>query len=416
MPNSCRILIWSAPPWHKRSYSKTALNIAKRLRQAGHEVTWFAFTGLKWGEVEYDGFRVLPNGIEDYGQSWIRLWAQHTNADVIIQHFDAWVMGTDPLGMADLPIVWMPPVDHTPLPVPLKTALEKATHIVAITRFAEESFAAADLKSTYIPHGVDIDIYYPGDKKAARAKVELPQDSFILGVVAANKGPRKNLGNTLKAFAAFLEQVPEAKQDSMLFLNTYVQHDEMNPTGYNLPAIWKGLGISQYIKCAVPSYYAAIGFTEEEMANLYRAFDWLVSCPLGEGFNLPAIEALACETPVIFSNFSATPEVIGPGGLPVEPAEYMPFELSSAWQAIPSTKQITERMVEAYRDWKNGGELARTLAGKGRQHVLQNYEWSGVMPDWLKYIDDIAGKSKLKRREGIQVGMERPREIKRTRQ
>jgi len=185
--------------------------------------------------------------------------------------------------------------------------------------------------------------------------------------VGTNKGPRKNLGNVVKAFRDFLEAVPEARERSLLFLNTYPRNDHSNPHGYDLVTMWRELGIADRVKFTEPAFYQAV---ETEMADLFRSFDWLVSCPLGEGFNLPAIESLACGTPVIFSNFSATPEVVGPGGLPVEPAEYVPFELSSAWQAIPSTRQITERMIQAYQDWKTGGSLAQGLGASPGQLFL----------------------------------------------
>ncbi len=408
-----KILVWSGPPWYKRSYAKTAWNITKRLRETGHDVVIFAFTGLQWGEVEYQGVRVLPNNRDDYGQSWLTIWEARYKPDVILQHFDAWVLGGDASALSRLPIVWMPPVDHKPLPPPLKSSLQSARDIVAVTRFAENSFKEAGLRSTYIPHGVDSHIYHPGDKKEARRKMGFPEDCFLLGSVATNKGPRKNLANILKAYSKFLETVPEARERSHIFLHAYARNDSNNPRGYDLQAIWRHLGIADRVKYTEPTFYQAIGFGEEDMANLYRSFDWLVSCPLGEGFNLPVAESLACGTPVIYSNFSATPEVVGPGGLAVEPVEYMPFELSSSWQAIPSTAQITERMIQAYRDWETGGNLARELGENGRRHVLENYDWDVIMPQWLRYIDQTLAKIRLRTREGLQLGMARPREIKR---
>jgi len=409
-----KILVWTGAPWFRRSYPKTALNIARRLRDAGHEVAWFAFTGLQWGVVEYEGFRVFPNDRDDFGQTWLPFWYSYYTPDIILQHFDAWVLGGEAVRLSRLPIIWMPPVDHQPLPPPLKSSLEGARHTVAITRFAQESFREAGLPSTYIPHGVDLSVYHPGDKREARRRMEFPEECFLLGVVGSNKGPRKNLGNVLKAFSDFLKAVPQARKEALLFLHTYVLRDSSNPQGYDLQTMWHSLGIADRVKYTVPDFYQAIGFTEEEQASLYRSFDWLVSVPLGEGFNLPAIESLACGTPVIYSNFSATPEVVGPGGLPVEPVEYVPFELSSSWQAIPSTKQTTERMIQAYQDWRDGGQLAKELGVKGSQHVLANYDWEVVMPRWFQYLEEIQARVELGKREGIQLG-QRKREIKRER-
>lgn len=405
-----KVMIWAPAPWYPRSYPKTALAIARGLREAGHDVVWFALTGLGWGEVCYDGMRVFPNNTQDYGETWLPVWKTFYKPDIILQHFDAWVIPQASERFADFPIIWMNPVDSTPLPPPIKQSLNQALHIVAVTRFAQECFREAGLETTYIPHGVDTQLYCPGDREEARRRMGLPEGGFILGVVGTNKGPRKNMGNILKAFRDFLDEMPEAREHTLIFFHTYAHRDGHNPQGYDLWTMWNELGVAPWVKYTQPTYYEAIGFTEEEMADLYRSFNFLVSVPLGEGFNLPACESLACGTPVIFSNFSATSEVVGPGGLPVEPAEYVPFELSSSWQAIPSTRQITERMIEAYLDWKDGGEVARQLGERGRQHALDNYSWDVVMPQWLSYIRDLTWEREVKRRDGIQLGHEMKRE------
>ena len=57
------------------------------------------------------------------------------------------------------------------------------------------------------------------------------------------------------------------------------------------------------------------GFIEdEELAYLYNAASLLVLPSLDEGFGLPAIEAMACGTPVISSNKGSLPEIIGEAG------------------------------------------------------------------------------------------------------
>ncbi|HTK90838.1 MAG TPA: glycosyltransferase, partial [Verrucomicrobiae bacterium] len=42
---------------------------------------------------------------------------------------------------------------------------------------------------------------------------------------------------------------------------------------------------------------------------------------LAEGFGLPALEAMACGTPVVVGNTSAMPEVVGDAGLLVDPTD-----------------------------------------------------------------------------------------------
>ncbi|MEJ2744815.1 MAG: glycosyltransferase family 1 protein [bacterium] len=61
--------------------------------------------------------------------------------------------------------------------------------------------------------------------------------------------------------------------------------------------------------------------SENELIPLYNAADVLVLPSLYEGFGLPPLEAMACGTPVISSNRSSLPEVVGEAGILVEPTD-----------------------------------------------------------------------------------------------
>jgi glycosyltransferase involved in cell wall biosynthesis len=68
-----------------------------------------------------------------------------------------------------------------------------------------------------------------------------------------------------------------------------------------------------------------IGFlgtpSDEELSAIYRGAQFLVLPSLIEGFGLPALEAMACGTPVIVSDRTALPEVVGGAGLLVDPLD-----------------------------------------------------------------------------------------------
>lgn len=60
---------------------------------------------------------------------------------------------------------------------------------------------------------------------------------------------------------------------------------------------------------------------EEELPLWYNAADILVYPCLYAGFGLPPLEAMACGTPVITSNTSSLPEVVGDAGIMVDPTD-----------------------------------------------------------------------------------------------
>lgn len=80
-----------------------------------------------------------------------------------------------------------------------------------------------------------------------------------------------------------------------------------------------------------------------------RVFVWPSLC---EGFGLPPLEAMACGTPVISSNLSCMPEVLGDAALLVDP--YIVEDIADAMQSLASDEILRER----YRQ-KGFGRAAR---------------------------------------------------------
>jgi len=415
-----KVLLWSPALFVRGAYAKNMLGLALRLKKAGHEVMNFALTGLAFSRVSYPVLEckqceykifgqyesspcpkcggeweryiieVLPNNSDDHGQDWLNKWNMLLGPwDAVIFHYDSWPLGPNYRPPDGVKLHFYSPVDHQPVPPPVASIIKNASTgtVVAMSRFAQGEFEKVGIPSVYIPHAVDTKLFYPGDRIEARKRLELPEDCFLVTCVAANTGPRKALGNLLRAYKDFLDKIPRARENSFLFLHTNIVASKDNPRGYNLPEIWNGLGIAERIKHTHPVYYAGIGFTEDELRDTYVASDWTYLVSLGEGWGIPLAESLACGTPCIYGNYSAMPEIVGPGGLPVEASERFPFELSSSFQWVPNANQITERLCQAYEDWEAGGKLRDELGEKGRQHVLQNYTWAKTMPLWLDLIE-----------------------------
>ena len=72
------------------------------------------------------------------------------------------------------------------------------------------------------------------------------------------------------------------------------------------------LGLNERVKL--------IGYADDEdLPALYRAAAAFVFPSFYEGFGLPPLEAMACGVPVVTSNTSSLPEVVGDAGLAVNP-------------------------------------------------------------------------------------------------
>ena len=78
---------------------------------------------------------------------------------------------------------------------------------------------------------------------------------------------------------------------------------------------WNQTGIFRSVK--LPREQAQVrflGHVETELPALYANAELFVLPSFDEGFGLPALEAMACGTPVIVSDRGALPEVVGDAG------------------------------------------------------------------------------------------------------
>jgi len=74
--------------------------------------------------------------------------------------------------------------------------------------------------------------------------------------------------------------------------------------------------------------------SDSEILSLYEEADVFVYPSLYEGFGLPVLEAMACGCPVIASNVSSLPEVVGEAGMLVDP-----YDVDALAQAISTVLQ-----------------------------------------------------------------------------
>jgi glycosyltransferase involved in cell wall biosynthesis len=94
---------------------------------------------------------------------------------------------------------------------------------------------------------------------------------------------------------------------------------------------------------------------------------------LYEGFGLPALEAMACGTPVLASSTSSLPEVVGDAGLLIDPLD------------VDAIAGGLERLA---RDT----ELRRALAERGLARAA-GFTWEQAARETLKILEKAAGTS-----------------------
>ena len=84
---------------------------------------------------------------------------------------------------------------------------------------------------------------------------------------------------------------------------------------------------------------------DEDLPLLYNCADLFVYPSLYEGFGLPPLEAMACGVPIITSNTSSLPEVVGNAGIMVDPCD-----INSLYEAIYNVLEDSELRHRMRRD------------------------------------------------------------------
>lgn len=349
----------SNAPWANTGYGSQTRTFAPRLKALGHEVIITAFYGLEGGILNWDGIPVYPKGRHPVANDVAAAHTRHAGGNVLITLYDAWVYEPDMLQLHG--VRWIPwfPVDMEPMPPPIERKVRKAYRRLVYSRFGERMVNDAGMDCTYVPHGIDTAVFKPLDRDEMRQRLNFP-DTFIVGMVAANKGwpSRKAFPEAIEAFARFNRKHP----DSILYLHT-VRGEFGEAETVNLPELCQMHGLEVGKNVHFPDQYQLlIGYPDEYMNGLYNSFDVLLSPSLGEGFGLPIVEAQAAGCPVIVGDWTAMSELCLSGWkIPKECATPL-YTLGAAYQFIPHVGAIVDALEQAYRSTQTTRDTAAKRA------------------------------------------------------
>lgn len=385
----------SNAPWTNYGYGQQAALFTPRLVKKGYEIGIIANFGHEGNAINFNGVQVFGKSFHPWAMDVLHSHSETFKADALITMFDLQVM--DPGAL--LGTKWIPwtPVDHITIPPDVASKLPYATHILTMSKHASKEMDAAGIEYDYIPCGVDTKIFKPLNMSESREAMRFPQDKFIVGMVAANKGTRKAFHQNISAFAALQMK----HRDCVLYLHTL---DGLR-NGYetlDLTAFCKAIGLS-YGYAFSPSaegkdvifadqYGLALGYDSQMMASLYSSMDVYMAVTMGEGFGIPIIEAQACGTPVIVGDWTSMPELVY-SGWKVERKDAEPvFTTMNAFQFLPRAEAIAEKLEAAYQMRGNPDYRKRAVAGG------QLYDADRIIDrHWLPFLKKMEGKLQEKK-------------------
>lgn len=161
------------------------------------------------------------------------------------------------------------------------------------------AYPAADPRSFYPCHD-------PDQIASVRKKYNIPDAPYLLSLSALE--PRKNLEHVIRAFARLIQEQHIPNLSLVLAGPTVRLYEKIFVTVEAFPKIKDRIILTGYIE-------------EQDLAPLYSGAVAFVYMSLYEGFGLPPLEAMQCGAPVITSNNSSLPEVIGDAGIMLSPTD-----------------------------------------------------------------------------------------------
>jgi len=199
--------------------------------------------------------------------------------------------------------------------------IRRADAIIAISQCTKDDlirhYGVPSEKVTVIYEGVDSRFHPVTDPDVlgrVRARYGLPEH-YILYVGTIE--PRKNLTALLEAFVALRKQASNRQPAT--------SNQRLEAGSWKLVIAgkrgWLYEGFFRRLReLGLEGEVILLGFVpDEDLPALYSAAELFVFPSLYEGFGLPVLEAMACGTPVIASNASSLPEVVGEAGILIDP-------------------------------------------------------------------------------------------------
>jgi glycosyltransferase involved in cell wall biosynthesis len=188
---------------------------------------------------------------------------------------------------------------------------------------------------TVVPVGVETDVFVPP---------RLPRvPGRIVATVSADV--------PLKGLVPLLEAVAKLRTERDVELVVVGRPRE---GGLALQAVER-LGLADAVRFVS-------GVSEQALVELFGSAQVAVVPSLYEGFSLPAVEAMACGTPLVATTAGALPEVVGPDGV-------------TALHVRPGDPEALATAVGRLLD---DPELSARLGAAGRQRVVEHFTWRAV--------------------------------------
>jgi glycosyltransferase involved in cell wall biosynthesis len=214
----------------------------------------------------------------------------------------------------------------------MSAAAHRSARVLTVSETSKRDilrfFSVPDDKVTVIPNAIDERFgTAPAEDEVRRVRERYQlSDEFVL--YTGNIKPHKNVDRLIEAFH-------QLREEGFGHLRLLIIGDEISthPSLRRAVHRWK-----------LHKHVRFLGFVPDQtLAVLYRLAAVFVFPSLYEGFGLPPLEAMASGTPVVTSNVSSLPEVVGDAAVLIDPLD--PAAIASGIRQVLTDPALRARLV-----------------------------------------------------------------------
>ncbi|MBI3933725.1 MAG: glycosyltransferase family 4 protein [Acidobacteria bacterium] len=242
----------------------------------------------------------------------------------------------------------------------VRRTLSQARRIMAVSRATqrdlENLFGIPATRVTVVENAIDERFLQSTRREEQRLVLERYRvtDPFLLYVGSAR--PQKNLPRLIEAFAVLKGELRDhrtfAKLKLLIIGDELSEHPDLRRT---------------VIRTRMQEDVRFLGFVPVEILRVfYQSAEVFVFPSLHEGFGLPPLEAMAQGTPVVTSNVSSLPEVVGDAAVLVPPENV--FEIARGVECA-----LLDQELRAQLRARGHRQISRFSWTRSIQQVLEIY-------------------------------------------
>ena len=360
------------------------VSVAGAIKHANYQPVKTEQFGDDWVIHPVDGY-----GTQDLIRSIIRSEKIDMVWIMTDPRFWGWLWEIDDEIRAVCPIVYYHVWDNYPYPTYNRQHYLSNDAIATISKVTDDivKTVAPEVKSQYIPHAVQSDIFVPHKAKEKKEyknnvmKLSTGESKFVFFWNNRN-ARRKQSGSLLFWYKQLLERIGNDK--TCLIMHT----DVKDVHGQDLQKIIEHLGMTNG-----EVMFSTEKLPSEGLAKLYNLADCTINVSDAEGFGLATLESLSCGTPIIATMTGGLQEQVTDG------EQFFGIGLEPSSKAIIGSQEIPwiyedrlngDDVVDAMQKMVEMSKKDREALGKaGREHVLKNYNFETFEKTWVDFIDNV---------------------------